>query len=213
MYFSQNEMFRPLFIILGVFCVAYCTHAWQSDLEVASRQLKAKNILNYGDSCSVSDETKRAEMGENMMKTMMTMDTSRFSSLAADIRALTSSVGNLCNSQKNLQCQAHGKCGCARQKLMGVEVSTSREGNNCRLDRGSLCIPQEALAGMGSDAPDLRCQTRTSCLVKRTRGACTQNAMTREIMSGMDMSRGFPSPQDFMKTYMEKLTEGLCQCG
>ena len=187
----------------------------EPQLEVATRQFVAKNILNYGDTCSVSDEQKRKELNDNMMTIMTSMgsDYSNLNSLAQSIQTLNSNTGNFCNSLKMLECQANGKCGCSTSEVMGIRISSSREGNHCRLNRGSTCVPIENLALMGPQGADLLCRVRTTCLFKKDGSTCTQDKITAEVMGSLDTARGFPDQGTLMNTVVEKMRDGLCECG
>lgn len=110
-----------------------------------------------------------------------------------------------------MQCQSNGKCGCANGDLGYGSVQSVRENSACRLRRNSLCMPQEALASLGANAPDLRCQASTSCIYREDRSACSLQKIITKVQGSFGRRR--PSMAELMSRLQTELQNGICQCG
>ena len=181
---------------------------YEAEYDAAQKRYEEKEVLDYGDSCSWTDDRKRIvqRIREEFAFSTITSKLT-FRRVAQEIEDLILSTGNLCkNGEDYLECrQSTGKCDCelVNSKESPVNITTVREGNACRITRGSTCQP----SGVGLESP---CVSGTTCKIKSTGVTCTTASIGQELLR-TNAYTNWDQVSMFRISY-RSMVNGICQC-
>jgi len=146
-----------------------------------------KNRLEYGHSCSYSNEENRTEVLIRLVEQIRSLtphtDTEQYLlSIQSVVVEMGDLSGDYCNSEKTLECNSTGSCDCGdwNSRYQGIDLNFVWEKNTCVIPEGSRCETQEILNPTNgaplADMLDLpfsshhhKCSNQKSCISTRRR--------------------------------------------
>jgi len=107
------------------------------------------------------------------------------------MRTMAEVKGSYCNENKHLECSKGGRCVCASaHKSYGITMDFTRDGDTCRVARGSFCAPQDlykdswkysALFSRYAANEEVGCAAKIECVVRSNLQICDRKAFIAEV--------------------------------